>query len=1579
MPVQSAHPNPHPPFLLPGKKSSSTTRIKSYVRCRPANDRERKTGAVYPPVVKCLVKEAKIHVARTQFHCDKVFDAASTQSDVYREIAKPIEADLLQGYNCVLFAYGQTGTGKTFTMEGDLSSSVNCGVIPRMCKSIFKTLRARDEDFSVKITAVELYNERFFECLEANASGSSSSKSGGNSTKVIKVIDGDLQNANEPLVESADDVMGLLKRAQNSRKVSATKMNKVSSRSHFIFILTVRMKISGPEGDQVKIGKLYLVDLAGSECIGKSGASGLRAREAKNINKSNEALKRVIEALVKGASHVPYRDSRLTQLLQPALGGSAKTAIIGTISPAKDALNETKSTLHYICMASKIQNQPKQNTNVTNNYAIKSLEREGEKLRRMLAAARSRNGIVIPPDIWEQTKARAEQLQHEVDEFKRLAASRAAELERHQRELQRLVSELDAATKKVEQQSIEIKTTKTELKQTQTQLTQETQRADDNGHLAKTHKTYATDLLGKARAQQQELVRAVGVVERQEAKKGRLGEHIAVTRSAVQTKSEQLTSICQRSATSAATFADEQTTAANTLASASETHAKATAEASSSLSASIDAVSNALTGQHTAAIKAMVGKASQFHDARVAAGAKDQQQTAADYKAATDATAEFFGKMMSDFKTQSTAAQEQRQEAAEKEASAAAVRLASQIAFAKAMRAAADKAKTQAIENAEKDSKSTIEAAQSAKNDADAMATGAARAHGESADTCDRQAAEFAKAIVGQFNSLSALTGAAGDKQNTATQEAMTLLGTNQMAFFNALTKRLSVDQKRAEQFISSGVARIETQAAAEKAEFSRFVAAAETNDKKFSEVIGSHYTASETRQKTMAQTAMETIRSASAERTTKLQGAWDTFSASVTATRDQHATMWSDMVAREGKSFASFNQLVQTAIESRCADLKAQNNALQTALIAERKRAEEQRKAMKEKISKTLQSVQNSIYGWIDEHAADCEAKIETLAQTVCYAKNAEMEKSMKITSAEAKQQMKSAAAASSKFAKGAADVMTENMDSFAKAKAAFMADAEKMFNSFVSRADETAQQSTRAAAADTASAAKAVTGYLTQSATARTQHNEESESAFSSFAQTAMDAATAERKAIEVAKQANADAFTEFNNSAAAARKAFGDATSQDMAKLSTDAKAGASAGSASTKDFQAQITKHTNALRSRADKDEKSSKTAAQTVFAGLTEASSQRLAAAKALAGETASSIFASANAVESEAKQSEDSRKSLRNETDTAAEKLSATQLTANSGAMSKFGAKFTQDMTASCSRAAGRTEAARVASEGAYNQIQQGLDDVCVAIKGAAGEAVAAKTGAVSAFEQTQKNCTATSKACDAFVSSFKTHSADAKNLSANAIEIIHSTVEEAKRPVIKTGATPAKSELKLRVQGEAFSSMKVAQETAPLFASPMKDNAIISAFRANPQTSIAEAPAASPILAQQDSTSSDSVASASNSSVSSPKSVVSESQVEVDAKAVPAAAEQAPPKESRGGTILGRKDINASGSSAPSMLPPKAKKSHKIRRPSKILTKSTVQRAQSKENSTARRTPRGRTRMSSRLRSRSRSSSQRR
>ena len=194
-------------------------------------------------------------------------------------------------------------------------------------------------------------------------------------------------------------------------------MNAHSSRSHTVFTVTVHMKESNPEGEEVlRIGKLNLVDLAGSENIGRSGAMDKRAREAGNINQSLLTLGRVITCLVDRAPHVPYRESKLTRLLQDSLGGRTKTSIIATISPAGINLEETLSTLDYAHRAKNIQNKPEVNQKMSKSAKLKEYTEEIEKLRKDLIAAREKNGIFIANDRYQDMLSQIEMGNQEMAE-----------------------------------------------------------------------------------------------------------------------------------------------------------------------------------------------------------------------------------------------------------------------------------------------------------------------------------------------------------------------------------------------------------------------------------------------------------------------------------------------------------------------------------------------------------------------------------------------------------------------------------------------------------------------------------------------------------------------------------------------------------------------------------------------------------------------------------------------------------------------------------------------------------------------------------------------------------------------------------------------------------------------------------------------------------------------------------------------------------------------------------------------------------------------------------------------------------
>jgi kinesin family protein 11 len=206
------------------------------------------------------------------------------------------------------------------------------------------------------------------------------------------------QNLEEITVLNVADIFEILQRGIQNRQTAATLCNKNSSRSHSIFTMKIMIKECNVVGEEVvRHGQLNLVDLAGSECVGRSGAKNDRAREAGNINQSLLTLGRVITALVDHHGHIPYRDSKLTRLLQESLGGKAKTCIIATLSPSQLAVDESMSTLEYAYRAKSIKNQPTANQRMTKKVVLKEYCAEIEQLRAQLAATRDKNGVYMDP------------------------------------------------------------------------------------------------------------------------------------------------------------------------------------------------------------------------------------------------------------------------------------------------------------------------------------------------------------------------------------------------------------------------------------------------------------------------------------------------------------------------------------------------------------------------------------------------------------------------------------------------------------------------------------------------------------------------------------------------------------------------------------------------------------------------------------------------------------------------------------------------------------------------------------------------------------------------------------------------------------------------------------------------------------------------------------------------------------------------------------------------------------------------------------------------------------------------------
>ncbi|XP_046821522.1 kinesin-like protein KIF3A [Vespa velutina] len=361
--------------------------VRVVVRVRPLNGKELDGHCKNIIQVDALNSEITIENPNALqgeppkvFSFDAVFDTDSTQVDIYNETARPIVDKVLQGYNGTILAYGQTGTGKTYTMSGAKTPPQLRGVIPNTFAHIFGHIAKADENqkFLVRATYLEIYNEEVRDLLGKDQTSRLEVKERPDIGVFVKDLSG-------YVVNNADDLDRIMSLGNKNRVVGATAMNVSSSRSHAIFTITVESSQLGEDGEQhVKMGKLHLVDLAGSERQSKTKASGVRLREATKINLSLSTLGNVISALVDGqSSHVPYRNSKLTRLLQDSLGGNSKTLMCANVSPADINYDETISTLRYANRAKNIKNRARINED-PKDALLRQFQVEIEQLRKQL-------------------------------------------------------------------------------------------------------------------------------------------------------------------------------------------------------------------------------------------------------------------------------------------------------------------------------------------------------------------------------------------------------------------------------------------------------------------------------------------------------------------------------------------------------------------------------------------------------------------------------------------------------------------------------------------------------------------------------------------------------------------------------------------------------------------------------------------------------------------------------------------------------------------------------------------------------------------------------------------------------------------------------------------------------------------------------------------------------------------------------------------------------------------------------------------------------------------------------------------
>jgi len=385
--------------------------IKVFVRVRPLLPRELlHDEAIAEPEGKAVSVFRDGAGVKSSF--DHVFGKQSSQEEIY-SVAKGHLSGVLQGYNTTIFAYGQTGTGKTYTMLGEGKGDKHPdsldedgspkmlsrrGIIPRAVDDLFEGIKAnvaRGVQTSVHLSYIEIYNERIHDLLEPYKKGWSRRdpldmrqlkaglelrENGPNGVHI--------PNITTVPVTAARDVLRLVAQGNQHRSVRLTEMNESSSRSHSILQLVVEQRTqAGDGGGSITRSKMNLVDLAGSERWAQdSEMQTARINEMTNINVSLSALASVIAALsTPNRPHIPYRDSKLTHLLQDSLGGNCRTAVIATLSPSVVSFDETVSTLKFADRARMISTAAVANSAADSSLAVEGKDKEISRLRGLLA------------------------------------------------------------------------------------------------------------------------------------------------------------------------------------------------------------------------------------------------------------------------------------------------------------------------------------------------------------------------------------------------------------------------------------------------------------------------------------------------------------------------------------------------------------------------------------------------------------------------------------------------------------------------------------------------------------------------------------------------------------------------------------------------------------------------------------------------------------------------------------------------------------------------------------------------------------------------------------------------------------------------------------------------------------------------------------------------------------------------------------------------------------------------------------------------------------------------------------------
>lgn len=413
-------------------------RIHVIVRARPVSPEDAKSSPW-----RILGNSIFIPNHSSKFEFDRIFDQDCKTLEVYEARTRDIVAAAVRGFNGTVFAYGQTNSGKTHTMRGSLTEP---GVIPRAVHDLFEIIQGEvDREFLLRMSYMEIYNEDINDLLAPEH----------RKLQIHESLERGIYVAGlrEEIVASPQQVLNLMDFGESHRHIGETNMNLHSSRSHTIFRMIIESRDkteddnNGNSCDAVRVSVLNLVDLAGSERAAKTGAEGVRLKEGSHINKSLMTLGTVIKKLSEGAEsqggHVPYRDSKLTRILQPALGGNANTAIICNITLAQIHADETKSSLQFASRALCVTNCARVNEILTDAALLKRQKKEIEELRAKLQASHSEHleeEILRLRNTLLQSELERERIALELEEEKKAQAEREKVLQEQAKKIKNLSS-----------------------------------------------------------------------------------------------------------------------------------------------------------------------------------------------------------------------------------------------------------------------------------------------------------------------------------------------------------------------------------------------------------------------------------------------------------------------------------------------------------------------------------------------------------------------------------------------------------------------------------------------------------------------------------------------------------------------------------------------------------------------------------------------------------------------------------------------------------------------------------------------------------------------------------------------------------------------------------------------------------------------------------------------------------------------------------------------------------------------------------------------------------------------------------